>query len=247
VDLQADATSLFDAVVCFGVINRLEAVDREANAFAFGADHVIVPIVALQNFVQFVEVRAGENLSPPRFVVKRAPVVLPHVGLITDHFVVVRNSFGAELDSGVGSGRIAEQFDFQPQLEIAVFLRRAEEFVARDILFQRPAGDCAALDSEEAQIAFPAFERFPVEQSLRAALICASGYQQKREKNDRERQDEFTTRRSDHNHLSSVSARQARWYFSMRAKSFDVISPMRLTFMLSSRSAIFTWRAIALV
>src|SRR5262249_9718927 len=102
VDLQTDATALFYAVVGFGVIRRLKAVDREADAFAFGADHVIVPIVALQKFVQFVEVRAGQYLPPPRLVVKRAPVVLPQVGLVTDHFVVVRNPFGPELDSGVG-------------------------------------------------------------------------------------------------------------------------------------------------
>src|SRR5262249_59944925 len=61
-DLQTNATALFYAVVGFGVIGRLEAVDREANTLAFGADHVIVPIVALQDFVQFVEVRAGQDL-----------------------------------------------------------------------------------------------------------------------------------------------------------------------------------------
>src|SRR5215510_7925927 len=99
-NLQTDVTALFYAVVGFGVIGRLEAVDREANAFAFGADHVIVPIVALQDFVQFVQIRACQYLPPPRLVVKRAPVALPHIGLVTDHFVVIRNPFGADLDSG---------------------------------------------------------------------------------------------------------------------------------------------------
>src|SRR5215510_1105912 len=113
-NLQTDVTTLFYAVVGFGVIGRLEAVDRKANALAFGADQVIVPVVALQDFVQFVEVRTGQYLPPPRLVVKRAPVLLPQVGLVTYHFVVVRDPFGTELDSGVGARRIAEQFEFQP-------------------------------------------------------------------------------------------------------------------------------------
>ena len=76
-NLQTDVTALFYAVVGFGVIGRLEAIDREANTLAFGADHVNVPIVALQDFVQFVEVRTGQYLPPPRLVVKRAQYCCP--------------------------------------------------------------------------------------------------------------------------------------------------------------------------
>src|SRR5262245_8407050 len=69
VDLQTDATALFYAVVGFRVISRLKAVDREPDSIAFGADHVIVPVFALQYLVQIVEVRAGQYLSTPRLVV----------------------------------------------------------------------------------------------------------------------------------------------------------------------------------
>ena len=118
--------------------------------------------------------------------------MLPHVGLITDYFVMVRNPRGAELDTGVGFGGIAEQFDFQPKLEIIVFLCRAKEFVMREAVFQRAAGDRAVLYAEDTLVPFPAFELFTVEQFLCAALKSAGGYDQKREKNDRE-WDEFTT------------------------------------------------------
>src|SRR5215510_6341275 len=159
---------------------------------------------------------------------------------------MVRNPSGANLDSGVGPGRIADQFDLQPQLEIIVILRRAEEFIVIQTLLQRAACDRAVLDAKEAQIPFPALERFSVEEPLQAALIRAGGYQRQREKNDQKRRGEFATGTREHNHLSFVRMRQARWYFSMRVRSFGVISPMRLMFMLSSRSAIFTWRATAL-
>ena len=105
-DLQADATALFYTVVGFGVIGRLEAVDREANALALAADRVLVPVVVLHQLFDDFPGRLREYLVSPRLVVKRPPVVLPHVGLVTDHFVVIRNPFGAELYSGVGAGRV---------------------------------------------------------------------------------------------------------------------------------------------
>src|SRR5262245_65623685 len=51
-NLQTDVTALFYAVVGFGVIGRLEAVDRESNPLAFGADHVLDPIVAHRELSQ---------------------------------------------------------------------------------------------------------------------------------------------------------------------------------------------------
>src|SRR5262249_58234436 len=101
-------------------------------------------------------------------------------------------------------------FVYQAEVGIGVWLVTGVQSCALPIFFQCSADDRAVLDSEESQFAFPAFEGFSVEQSLRAALICAGGYEQKREKKDRKRRDESMTGLDEHNHLSFVSARHAR-------------------------------------
>ena len=56
----------------------------------------------------------------------------------------------------------------QPQLEVAELLLRAEEFVARDFLFHRPADDGPVFDTENFDIALPTVEGLAIEQRLKA-------------------------------------------------------------------------------
>src|SRR5437773_2728688 len=214
-DLKANATRLFDLTVGFGVINRLIAVDRETDAFALRANLVFVPIVAPQNLAQLIEVRLGEHLLAPRFVVQGAPVILAHIGLITDHFAVVGNAFGAELNAGVGFRRIAEEFELHMQDEIAVLLSRTQEFVARDFVFHRSGNDCAIFDAEETQIPFPAFESLAVKEPRGAALIggCKTDDADDRENNGRQ-ETKHPAKTMEYKHLRrGVSAPGAYGFF----------------------------------
>ena len=60
---------------------------------------------------------------------------------------MVGNPLGAELDPRVGA--VADELHLQPQLEIAVGPLRAEELVAGDLFFERPADNRPVLDPED--------------------------------------------------------------------------------------------------
>ena len=74
---------------------------------------------------------------------------------------MIRDAFGAELDAGVGAFP-SEQLHLQPQLEITIGLRGAEELVSRNPALQRPTDDGAILDAEDREIPLPSGEGLPV-------------------------------------------------------------------------------------
>src|SRR5437868_892347 len=94
--------------------------------------------------------------------------MLAGIRLVAAHLMVVRNALRAKLHPGVGPGPVAEELELHLQLEVAIALRRAEELVAWDYLFQGAAGDGAVLDAPGVLcVAFPAGEGLAVEQRLR--------------------------------------------------------------------------------
>src|SRR5437667_181534 len=83
-NLQQDDAGAFDLVVLLGVIDGERAVEPEANARALGTDEVVVPVFVLDDLLNGLHVRSGEDLVAARFVVESAPVALADVGLIAD-------------------------------------------------------------------------------------------------------------------------------------------------------------------
>ena len=81
---------------------------------------------------------------------------------------MVGNSLGAKLDAGVGS--LAEDFELDPELEIAELLAGAAELVVRHGAFEAAADDGPLVDAEIIAIGVPAVERFTVEQQLAGCL-----------------------------------------------------------------------------
>src|SRR5262245_28773281 len=58
VDLDRDDAARFDRRVVFDVIDRLNAIDPELNTPPFGADHVVVPVVDLDDALHLLLVGA---------------------------------------------------------------------------------------------------------------------------------------------------------------------------------------------
>jgi hypothetical protein len=86
-----------------------------------------------------------------------------HVGLVAAHLVMVRHAAAADLHPAVGT--LAQEPALQPQLEVAVFLSGAEEFVMGQRRLQAAADDRSLFDAEDFEISLPA-----VEQPFDAAL-----------------------------------------------------------------------------
>jgi len=59
---------------------------------------------------------------------------------------MVRDSPAADLDAAVGLGRVTEQLDLEPKLEITVLPRRAQKLVARYALLQAASDDRGDFD-----------------------------------------------------------------------------------------------------
>ena len=77
---------------------------------------------------------------------------------------MVRHALAADLHPAVGP--VAQEPELQPQLEIAVLLRGAEEVVVWHASLQASADDRPILDPERLEVPFPAIERCAVENRL---------------------------------------------------------------------------------
>ena len=64
-DLQADDAALLDGVVRLGIIDSLLAVNPKLNVFALAADQIVIPIVALQNPLEFSHAGFSKYLLSP--------------------------------------------------------------------------------------------------------------------------------------------------------------------------------------
>ena len=71
VDLQPDDSPPGDRLIGFGVVDGLQIVEPELDAWALTADDVPVPIVAFENLGDGGLVGPGQNLVAARFVVER--------------------------------------------------------------------------------------------------------------------------------------------------------------------------------
>ena len=150
----------------------LWAVDPELHVVFFAADHVIVPLLAVEEFFDVRRGwRHGEGLAPPAFVIDASPVALAQIGLVADHFAVVGNSLRPDLNAGVGL-RAAEDFGTSAAVRNHRTAASSRENSLRPSdFFKLPANDRAVLDMEDFQVPFPALEALAVEQRHETAWV----------------------------------------------------------------------------
>ena len=84
--------------------------------------------------------------------------------MVSDHFVVVGDALGTNLNAGVGL-RATNEFDLQFENEILIGLLGAEKFVVGNLGLEVTGHHGALFDSEVFQISFPAIEGFAVKNS----------------------------------------------------------------------------------
>jgi hypothetical protein len=124
-----------------------------------------VPFARPRHLLEHGGRRLGEDLVAPRLVVERAVVAVAEVGLVADQFMAVRNPLAAKLDSGVHKPLRARQLDLEPEFEVAVAPRRAEELVFLLPAVERPGHDHPVVDPpDRRRIPFPAGERAAVKE-----------------------------------------------------------------------------------
>ena len=118
-DLEGDHAGQGDLGVRFGEVDGLGAVDVKPDARAFTTNLVVVPIILLENLVDHARLGLGQHRAPAGFIIETTPPALAHVGLIADHFVMVGDALGTNLNAGVGLGA-AHEFDVQFENEIFI-------------------------------------------------------------------------------------------------------------------------------
>lgn len=173
--LEADDALLFDGLVGFGVIDRLVSIHPQLYSGAGAANDVLVPVMGLEDLVELFGVGSGEDSATSSLVVEAGPKPLSHVGLVSDHVVVVRDATAANLNAGVGGGGVADELYHEAEFKIPIDLLCAEEFILWEGFFQVAAYDCTILYAEVVEITFPSVEGPAVEQRYGARLVrCAS-------------------------------------------------------------------------
>ena len=164
-DLQGDDASVLDARLALDPDGGALAVKEKENLRAAGDDFVAVPVADLFKASDVVCVCLREHLAPARLVVERAGVASADVRLEAGHFVGrVGDALAAELHAAIHEALRADELVFEAQVEVFVALERGEELIAR-IPLQRTANDDTVADApDRVGVAFPAGERFAVEE-----------------------------------------------------------------------------------
>ena len=160
-DLEGDHAGQRDLGIRFGEVDGLGAVDIQPDARAFAANFVLVPVVGLKDLVDHAGLGLSEHAAAAGFIVQRPPPALAHIGLVPDHFVVVGDALGADLNAGVGL-RATNEFHLQFENEILIGLLGAEKFVVGNLGLEVAGHHGALFDSEVFQISIPAIEGFAV-------------------------------------------------------------------------------------
>ena len=211
-----------------GQVHRHVAVDRQHDVIAVGDDLIVIPILLLnrsQNLrlgcrlVGRLLLALGRNLdtiaslgqdAAALFLIQgpRPTAARVEVGLVTgDHPLV--DLATAKLNAGIP----ADDTELQLQLEVSDLpvAPHQERIAASRIFLRRLPGDHALLDAPKFLIAFPALERFSVEQRSKTAFFGASGGGQTRN-HGKAQQGNRNTYQDDHPKRSESRVRSHKWF-----------------------------------
>ena len=197
VDLQGDQAFLSDSGLALGVVGGQGAVEKQADARAFGDDLVSVPVARLFESRDEVLVRNKQHLLSARFIIERAGVSHADVGLITEHLVSwIGQALATELDAAVHKAFRAGEFVVELEGEVSVGLLGGEELVVR-IAIHRAARDGSVLNPPDLGVAIPAVESVAVEELHGSGVGRGEG-------DEREEEETFHGR-------EGVEGRMERW------------------------------------
>ena len=131
VNLNRDVPGARNLVVGLDEVGRLDVVDPKLHAASLRADAIAVPIALLDDALDDLLSRLGQESIAPRLVVEEAVVAGAEVRLVTDHLVMVRHAARSELYTSVDESFRAENLVLELQLEVRVLLLRREKLVPR--------------------------------------------------------------------------------------------------------------------
>ena len=118
--MQSDQPGLFNGLIFFRVVNRLEVIDPKLDMPTFAENSVRIPFTRLEHLRKFNFIRGDEHFIATGFIVECAPIILSEVCLIADHFMVIGNTFAAKLNAGIRV--VTDKFEVEPQFEVVVFV-----------------------------------------------------------------------------------------------------------------------------
>src|SRR6185503_14819121 len=87
VDLEPDEAVLLEGFVGLGVVDGLDAVDRQPDALSLAPDLVRIPFAGLLGLLDEFGIGLGERLVAPRLVVEGAGHARADVGLVPAHLI----------------------------------------------------------------------------------------------------------------------------------------------------------------
>ena len=106
-NLHRNDSGSLDFLIVLFVVNRWNSVEPDLNARPFASHDEVIPFARLEGFLDFVLVAMNQELLSARLVVQRTPNAtsfhVPHVALIANHLMMIRNPFRSELYSSVCS------------------------------------------------------------------------------------------------------------------------------------------------
>lgn len=133
VGLERNEARQRDLGILLGIITGQNLIDPKTDSRSFGANAIIIP--------PFLDRRSGllahpisDDLAPTRFVVKLPPPSRSDISLVSNHLVMILDSFAPNLNSGIRI--LPGDFDLKGELEIAIALGRGNEGIVGNLFFQ---------------------------------------------------------------------------------------------------------------
>ena len=101
-NLYRDQPGLRNRRIGFGVVDGLDAVKPDLDAWALGADAVIIPLAQrLHGLFLGGGVGPSEDLVAATLIIQAAVVARAEVSLVAFHLIMIRDTGGTELHAPV--------------------------------------------------------------------------------------------------------------------------------------------------
>src|SRR6185436_1457709 len=146
-NLETNGTEQRYFFVQLGILEGLYPINSGLQMLGLRANLVIIPIFALQDFLQLAHIRFHEHLVPAGLVIERSPPLrIADVTLVSRHLEMIRNALAADLNTAIDEPFGSNKLEFQPKYEIRVAPLSAKKLVVRHFLLQRAAHESPVRD-----------------------------------------------------------------------------------------------------
>ena len=181
-DLNGNDAAQRDALIRLRIVHRLNPVEPDLNASAFGTDPVTVPLTKrLARFLKHFLRWQCQHLVPAALVIERPVVTRPEVRLIPGDLVIIRDPLRPKLHPPVHKPFRPDQLPTDAEVEIPELPLRGKKLIARLLPIHAARREHILLNPPRPfRVSLPAIER-PIKQRIRPAARAA-GKEQKNKK-----------------------------------------------------------------